>query len=134
LRSYRNYVTSSFQTNERFETFPQRNVLYRQRGWIRTDRASPVDPFQQHRQLRAAQRHGSLFRFRPDESAAFQSLGEQAQSVAIPPEQLDQIASPAAEDEDVTRMGILLQHRLCDRAQTRESPSQVGNAGRNPDA
>jgi hypothetical protein len=35
---------------------------------------------------------------RPDESSAFQTLGEQAQPIAIPPQQLDQITAAAAEE------------------------------------
>jgi hypothetical protein len=39
-----------------------------------------------------------LFGLRPDEAPALQTLRKQAQPVAIPPQQLDQIAAPTAED------------------------------------
>src|SRR5262249_43849884 len=46
---------------------------------------------------------------------------------------LDQIAAPAAEDEDMTRVRVLLQFGLCHRTQTCESAPQIGDAGSNPD-
>src|SRR5262249_41049045 len=58
---------------------------------------------------------------------------EQTQSVAIPPEQLDQISTAAAEHEDVTRKRVLLQDRLHDRAQSGEAASQIGHSGGDPD-
>src|SRR5262249_49778704 len=80
------------------------------------------------------QRHHALFGLRPNETAALQSLGEKAQSVTIPPQQLDQIAPPPTEDEDMAGIRILLQHRLRHCAQPRETAPQIGDAGGNPDA
>src|SRR5215472_8557593 len=108
-------------------------MLYSNGWWVGANRPPPVDAFQQHRQLRAAQRHCTFFRLRPDETATFQPLGEQTESVAIPPKELDQIATPAAEDENMARVRILLQRRLRDGTQPGEAASQIGNAGGNPD-
>src|SRR6266566_4968197 len=70
-------------------------------------RHPPVDPLEQHRELRPAQHHNALLSPRPHESAALQPLGEQAQPVAIPPQQLDQIAAAATTAKYVTRERIL---------------------------
>ena len=59
---------------------------------------------------------------------------EQAESIAVPPEQFDQIAPPAAEHEHVAGEGILFEHGLGDRAQAREAAAHVGEAGSDPDA
>src|SRR5438067_8367846 len=64
---------------------------------------SPVNPFQQHRELRRRQHRHALFGAWPYEAAAFQPLGEQTQPVTIPPQQFNQIAAASAETEYVTR-------------------------------
>ena len=64
--------------------------------------SSPVDPFQKHRELGATQPYNSALRLRPDEAAALQPLGKQTQTVAIPPQQLDDIASSPSEHKDVS--------------------------------
>src|SRR6478736_6079066 len=103
-------------------------------GWrVGANRSSPVDAFQQHRQLRTAQRYRALFGLWPDETTALQPFGEQTESVAVPPQQLDQIAAPAAEDKNVAGVRILLQHPLRDGAQPGETAPQIGDAGGNPD-
>src|SRR6202011_3287778 len=58
--------------------------------------ASASRSLEQHRELCPAQHHNTLLSPRPYESATLQALGEQAQPVAIPPQQLDQITAPAA--------------------------------------
>jgi hypothetical protein len=75
-------------------------------------RHPPIDPLEQHRQLRPAQDHHALLGTRPDESPALQPLGEQTQAIAIPPQQLDQIATATAKAKHVTRERILPEHRL----------------------
>lgn len=67
---------------------------------------TPIDTLQKHRELGAGEMHAALGSVGPDEAAAFQSLGQQTQSIAIPPEQLDQIATSATEDKDVPAKGI----------------------------
>ena len=78
-------------------------------------RLPPIDPFQQHRQLRSCQSDRTAGRLRPDEAAALQPLLEQTQSVTIPPQQLDQVAPLAAEDEHMPGERRLLKHRLDQR-------------------
>jgi hypothetical protein len=53
---------------------------------VRALDASPVDPFQQHRELRGAQAHCPMRRLRPHETPAFKTLGEEAQPIAAPPQ------------------------------------------------
>ena len=71
-------------------------------GLLRTPgpfRTPPVDAFQQHRQLRRRQQYRAFFRLWPDEAACLEPLGEEAQSLTIPAQDLDQIAAFAAENE-----------------------------------
>jgi hypothetical protein len=54
--------------------------------------------------------------------------------LAIEPEHLDEIAAPAAEDEDVTRERTQFQRGLHHRAQPGKSATHVGYARHDPDA
>jgi len=83
-------------------------------------RHSPINPLKQHRQLCPAQHHHTLLSPRPDESATLQALGKQAQPVAIPPQQLDEIAAAAAKAKHVTRERILPEYCLRLRRQAVE--------------
>lgn len=78
----------------------------------------PVNPLQQHRQLRCAQRHGATQRLRPDELASAQPFVEQAQSILAVPQNLDSIAALASKNIQLARVRALLQPRLHQRAQT----------------
>ena len=60
------------------ETFLVSIVLYRNRWCSGSYRPSPIDPFEQHRELRPAQRDYPFLRLRPDEAAAFEPLVAQA--------------------------------------------------------
>src|SRR5215470_1512663 len=95
-------------------------------------RHPPVDPLQQHRQLRPAQHHHALLGPRPHESSALQPFGVQAQPVAIPPQQLDQIAAATAKAEYVPGERILPEHRLCLCRQAVEPLAHVSGTGRQP--
>jgi len=57
------------------------------------------------------------------------TLHEQAQAVAAPPENFEQIASLAAEDEHVTAKRIALEHGLHLRCKTVEAGAHVGDTG-----
>src|SRR3984893_16355651 len=98
----------------------------------RSSRHPPVDPLEQHRELCPAQHHNTLLSPRPYESATLQALGKQAQPVAIPPQQLDQITAPAAEAKHMTRERILPEHTLRLSRQAVEPFAHVGDAGRQP--
>ena len=96
-------------------------------------RPSPVDAFEQHRQLRPAQRNSSALGLGPDETPAFKPLGEQAKTIAVEPQQLHDVASAAAKYEDVSRVWLLLQYGLHLRAQSMEATTHIGHAGSDPD-
>ena len=60
-------------------------------------------PSEQIAKLSGCNRHHTLGRRWPDEPAPLQSLREQTQTLGIMPQDLDQIAAPAAEDEQDAR-------------------------------
>lgn len=99
----------------------------------RAHRMSPVDPFQEHRQLCRTQMNAPGRCLWPDEAAAFKPLAEQAQAMTIPPEDLDQIAALAAEDEHMAAKGIDLQCCLRNRCQAIKAPAHIGDASHRPD-
>jgi hypothetical protein len=68
----------------------------------------------------------------PHESPPFQALGKQAQPIAVPPQQLDQITAAAAEAKQLTRERILPEHRLRLCRRTAEIFAHVGGARRQP--
>ena len=67
-------------------------------------------------------------RDRPREAALLQPLGEQAEALAVPVQNLDQVAAPAAEHEQVARERLLLQHLLRQHRQAVEALPHVGRA------
>src|SRR3546814_10001121 len=102
-----------------------RRVLFRSRH-------PPVDPLDQHRQLRRRHHHLAVGRRRPYEPSLFQPLGEQAEALAVPPQYLEEIAAPAAEHEQMAREGIVPQRFLDLPGQAVEALAHVGLAGRQP--
>jgi len=95
--------------------------------------SSPIDPFQKHRELRTTQVNRSALGLRPDEAAALQSLGEQAKTIAVPPQKLYDIASAAAKNEHMAGEGMLLQYSLYLAAESIKAAAQVCYSGSNPD-
>src|SRR5664279_2768396 len=93
---------------------------------------SPVDSLEQHRELRCRQRYASILRSRPDEPAALQALCHKAQARSIPPQYFEQIAAPAAKDEDMTAERAAGQRVLYQSAQTREPFAHVGRSRSQP--
>ena len=63
----------------------------------------------------------------PDEAASLQALGKQAEAVTAPPQHLDQIATPPAEDKDMTAVRILGQSGVRLGSQTVEAAAHVGD-------
>ncbi len=55
---------------------------------------------------------------RPDEAAPFEALAEQAQTMTVPPENLDEVTTLAPEDEYMTTERIDVQRRLRNGRQT----------------
>ena len=70
---------------------------------------------------------------RPDESASLQTLGKQTKTIAIPPQELDDVASAPAKHEDVSGERLLLKNGLHLRTQTIEATAHIGHAGGDPD-
>src|SRR3546814_9754523 len=68
-------------------------------------RRAPVDPLDQQRQLRRTEHDfpAPIIDLRPDKPALVEPLREQAQTIAIPEHDLDQIGLAAPEREQVPR-------------------------------
>src|SRR5215475_7789017 len=101
---------------------------------VAANRSSPINPLEQHRKLCLAERYCSACRLRPDESSTLQSLREQTQAIARPPQQLDQIPTTTTKHEYVTREGVFLEYVLHHPAQPGKSSPQIGHSCCNPDA
>src|SRR5581483_301386 len=95
---------------------------------------APIDAFQQHRQLCRGERDGALLRHRPHEAALLQPLGEQAEALPVPVENLDEIAALAAEGEQVAGKWVLLQYLLRHHTEAVETAAHVGRTARQIDA
>jgi hypothetical protein len=94
---------------------------------------TPVDAFQEHRQLRTRQRHRSARRLGPDKASSFQPLLKKTKAITIEPQQLDQITALAAEDEYMTGEWCLLKNRLNDRRESLKAAAQIREPRGNPD-
>jgi hypothetical protein len=77
----------------------------------RCARPTPVDAFEQHRQLclRSDTAVGGL---RPDEAPALKPLGQQAQTITTPPQHLEHVAAPPPKHEHVAAERVFGQRRL----------------------
>jgi hypothetical protein len=84
----------------------QVNPAARRRRLARFMNAPPVQPFKQRRQLCADKSHHAVFDLRPAEDAVLQPLGEQAQTRAIPEDQLDPVRPLGPEHIDRPRERI----------------------------
>src|SRR5215213_3829086 len=93
---------------------------------------APVDPFQEVAELGGGDRHRPFGWRRPDEAPALQPLGKQACALGIMPQNLEQIAAPAAEDEQVAAVGIALEHFLNLECEPIHAAAHVGATGRQP--
>ncbi len=77
--------------------------------------------------------YGPALGLRPYEAAAFQSLGEKAQTIAVPPQQLYDVPSAPAEHEHVPGERLLLEYSLHLCTQSIETAAHIGHSGRKPD-
>src|SRR3546814_4635219 len=102
-----------------------RHFLPRQQGRRGALGTPPVDAFEQHRKLRRGEAHLAGLGDRPDETAAVHALREEAQALAVIPEQLDQIAALAAEREQRARVRTLLQNLLHQHGRSEEHTSEL---------
>jgi hypothetical protein len=88
----------------------------------------PVDPFEKHRQLSWRERNGAALRLRPHEATLLQTLGEEAKTITIEPEALDDVTSSAAKNKDMTREGLQLEHSLYLGTEPMKSTAHIGHA------
>src|SRR5579875_2334104 len=109
------------------------NAIRVLRGKSRASRRAPVDPLQQHRQLRRRERHHAALGPRPEQLRPAQSFIEKAQPVLTVPQDLDPITATASEDEDLPRVRVVAQPRLHQRRKSIEALAHVGASGRQPD-
>ena len=86
--------TGRTQTRNRHDSSESKSPL--------TRGGRPHNPFEQHAELRRCDRHLAIGRRRPHEAAFLQPLGEQTETLAIPPQHLQQIAAATAKDKEVT--------------------------------
>src|SRR5258706_4438554 len=77
--------------------------------------------------------HTAVGGVRPHEVTALQSLAEQAQAIAIPPQYLDPITPSAPEHKQLTGERILAELGLHPRRQAVEAIAQVCDPARDPD-
>ena len=61
----------------------------------------------------------------PDEAAALQALGEEAEAIPLPPDQFYQLAASTANDEDVTGKGIGSEFLLNKAGQASNRPAMT---------
>jgi hypothetical protein len=98
-----------------------------------TKRRSPVDPFEQHRQLSTSQRDCTTRSLGLHETSSFEPLLEQAESIAVEPKQLHHVATPPAKDEEMTGVGLLFKRRLDLGRKPLKAATHVRHTCRNPD-
>src|ERR1700676_4301966 len=103
-----------------------KGFLRRDMRLVRALDASPGDPFQPHRELRGAQPHCPLRRLRPHKTPALQTLGEETQPIAAPPQNLHPITRFATKHKKLSGKRILRELRL---HQSRESIEAVAHVG-----
>src|SRR5579863_764163 len=88
---------------------PQSTSRFRPPGFLRH---SPVDAFEQIAHLPGADRDDAIRRRRPDETAPFKSLGEQAHALTVMPDHLDQVTSAAPKNEEIAAVRVVPQNFL----------------------
>src|ERR1700678_3891824 len=106
--------------------------LRREVRLVRALDAPPVDPLQQHRELRGAQTHRPMRRLRPHEAPAFKTLGEETQSIPAPPQDLHPITRFATEHKELSRERVLGELRLHESRESIEAVAHIGRARGEP--
>src|ERR1700687_633633 len=92
--------------------------------------APPIQPLKQCRQLRSRQSHHAVFDLRPAEVAILQPLGKQAQTRAIPEDQLDPVRTLGAEHIDRPRERVGRHGLAHQRCQSLGAFAEVDRLGR----
>ena len=65
-------------------------------------------------------------------SSSLQTLGKQTESVAVEPQQLDDVTTASTENKDVTGERLLIEYGLHLRTQAVETTTHIGHAGGDP--
>lgn len=78
--------------------------------------------------------HRAARRLRPNESAALETLREEAEPIAIPPKNLHTIPATAAKDKELTGKWILGEFGLHEARETIEAIAQIRETARDPHA
>ncbi|GJD98777.1 hypothetical protein GMJLKIPL_0688 [Methylobacterium isbiliense] len=95
---------------------------------------TPVDPRQQVAELGSRDRHRAVSRRWPQEPPTLQPLREQARALPIVPDDLQEIAPPTAEAEQVTAQRIMPEHFLDLQRQARKAPPHIRMPGGQPNS
>lgn len=93
----------------------------------------PINPFQQHCQLRARDIDLPILGGRLNEAAFLQSLREQTRPLLIPPDDLQQITAPATEHKQMAGIWIFGQNLLGLRRKCVEPTPHARDTCRQPD-
>src|SRR3954452_5519866 len=95
-------------------------------------RIAPIDSGQQTTELCRGDRHRAVDRARPQEAAPFQSLREQAGSLAVMPDHLQQVASATTKAKQLSAQRIAPQYLLHLQRQACKALPHVSVASRQP--
>src|SRR5271167_910283 len=95
-------------------------------------RITPIDSRKQVTELGRGDRHRAVGRARPQEAAPFQPLREQAGSLTVMPDHLQQVASATTKAKQLSAQRIAPQYLLYLQRQARKALPHVGVAGRQP--
>src|SRR4051812_26340437 len=95
-------------------------------------RIAPIDSGQQITELGRGDRHRAVDRARPQEAAPFQSLREQAGSLAVMPDHLQQVASATTKAKQLSAQRIAPQYLLHLQRQACKALPHVSVASRQP--
>jgi hypothetical protein len=98
------------------------------RGGAGPSRLAPIHPFPQHRHLCRGQCHFAFRGLRPREMTALQNLVVEAEPLAVPVQNLQPVAHPAAKDKDRPTGRILLKQPFRPRTKTCNAAAHVGDA------
>ena len=95
-------------------------------------RRSPVDAFNQHGELRWRERHrtAGIAHPRPDETTLIEPLGKQAETIAVPVQDLQLARALPPERKQMAGEGILLEVLLDERGEPIKTFAHVGVAQR----
>src|SRR5271169_4373956 len=100
---------------------------------IGSNRRSPINSFDQHRQLRRSQHCGSFLGQGPNKSTALKPFRVEAQASPIPPQDFYLVGSLAAKGKDMPVIRALLDDFLHEHGEPIESFPHVSRTTGNPD-